>query len=347
MIEVMFITLILLSPSATFQEEQDEPISMTTVVKLDMPEVLSGMKLVDTHEYEDSRLGFSFQYSGDAVERLDVYVYHMDVEEIPTGWENDKVKEHEKTNKLELETMVEKGYLDKVVWKSKSIYPKTGDIRFRRNTYEVGFEEEGEQRTFRSEMFLTGFVGKFVKVRASIDMKNVNDGVKATEKFVLNLSKYLERNLKSYKKEIAKDILSAIKEFRKDPESKNGAFAMAKIFSFTEESDYVNVIVSQDYCPWLGDDTCDKAHIITTAYFAGNIKPQLERGINKNHSYEGIMQVLETYKKLKKKKAIQTIDTIEQLNELKRKGQLRKYVRQFEKKDKDEKIKADTDSKEN
>lgn len=342
MIKLLILLWLFLLAMPTPQDEQEEEIDIKTRLNFKMPQTLAGIKLTDTQEYEDSKLGWGFQYSGEGIERLDVYVYDMGIVEIPTGCENEKVEEQEKANKLELESMVEKGYLDKATWKSKSVFPKTGNIRFLRNTYEISFEDGGEIRNLRSDMFLTGFMGKFVKVRASIDKENIESGIEATERFVNSLSKYLERTWKVSKKDIAKDILAAIKVFRKDPESKNGVAATAKIFSFTMESPDVEVTIDQTYCQWILDDTSDKIHIITVAYFAGNIKPQLEKGIAKNHAYEGVVQVLETYEKLRRKKAIDPIESIESLKKQKRTGKLRGIIRESE--NKDENAEADKEN---
>lgn len=128
-----------------------------------------------------------------------------------------------------------------------------------------------------------------------------------------------------------KSILEAITLFEEDPLRREIPMIMALITQFAMKSPDVNVVITMDLLPWLNaDPNPDPSNILLASYVAGNIRPQLEKKVNNNHSVEGIKFLLKIYAALKEKGKIPKIEHLEQWKELNEKelaGTIEKLIK--------------------
>ena len=62
------------------------------------------------------------------------------------------------------------------------------------------------------------------------------------------------------------------------------------------------------------------------AFIAGNVAAQLKEGAAKNHSYEGVLQVIATYTQLRVTKRVDPVKSIDQWIELQKTGGLKAFL---------------------
>ena len=99
------------------------------------------------------------------------------------------------------------------------------------------------------------------------------------------------------------------------------------ILRFAEESPDVEVEISPQALPWLNvKPSPEHSAILLTAYMAGTIRSQLERGVTKNDSLAGAEQVIETYQQLKKIEPGLRIAEVKTLIDVKHRGKLKEYL---------------------
>ncbi len=122
----------------------------------------------------------------------------------------------------------------------------------------------------------------------------------------------------------AESALRAIKTFQDDPLNKE---AGAEIVRFAQASDAVTITIASKYCPWIerGKEV-KNGHILLCAYIAGNLKAQLEKKVNKDQPYDGVLQVISTYKQLLKTNATEKVDSIEKWIGLQQAGKLKSHI---------------------
>ncbi len=63
------------------------------------------------------------------------------------------------------------------------------------------------------------------------------------------------------------------------------------------------------------------------AFIAGNVKAQITNGIRSEHPYEGILQIIATYKQLVKANATEEIPSIGKWIELQESGKLKAVIK--------------------
>ena len=132
-------------------------------------------------------------------------------------------------------------------------------------------------------------------------------------------------------------VLNAISILEIDPTGKKAAAAMAVVMNFTEASENVLVILNSGYFPWLDrkakPDLADGQ--LLAAFVAGNVRPQLQKQVNKDHAAEGLDFMLRTYAKLRAKKLVKKIPECEKWSKLDMAG-LRKLVIEIRGKENDQ-----------
>jgi hypothetical protein len=137
------------------------------------------------------------------------------------------------------------------------------------------------------------------------------------------------------------EVLKGIEDFAKTPLSVEGRAAAAMIVTFADKSDAVTVVVSPSVVPWIHSAKPPKvSETLLAAYFAGNVKSQLQGQRNANDSYAGVQQVLKTYAQLKEADKTLDIPDIQKFVELEAKKQLKKYVDDALKKDEERQERA-------
>lgn len=78
--------------------------------------------------------------------------------------------------------------------------------------------------------------------------------------------------------------------------------------------------------PWFGEKDYRHNELLLCAFIAGNVRSQLDSGVNANDSYSGLIQVFRVYRYLKKKVRNYSIPGVEDLLKLHKDGKLMEYL---------------------
>jgi hypothetical protein len=129
-------------------------------------------------------------------------------------------------------------------------------------------------------------------------------------------------------KPISKETaLKAIELFRADSLSAQGQGAGSIILQFAEQSPDVEVSVRPKVLPWLDAKPQPKhASQLLGAFFAGNIKSQLESGQTKDDSYAGVLQVIATYRQIQQREPAFKVPAVDKLIDLEAQKKLKAYL---------------------
>jgi hypothetical protein len=126
------------------------------------------------------------------------------------------------------------------------------------------------------------------------------------------------------------EAVKAIVEFRKNPLTEEGRFAAGRIISFAEQSDDVSIHIAQPLVPWLHDGTDEKYRsLLLGAYIAGNVKSQLDHGIQRDDPHAGMLVVFEVYHQMKEADKKCRIPEIEEFMKLETEHQLEARLRRL------------------
>ena len=123
------------------------------------------------------------------------------------------------------------------------------------------------------------------------------------------------------------EISSTISEFLKEPLSPAATGLAQKILTFAEESPNHEIAISPKYTPWLEEEKASAAgSLLLAAFFAGNLKAQIESGVSSPKPYEGVLAVIDVYKKIQARKAGFRMASVDRLIDLERQGTLKSYI---------------------
>jgi len=153
---------------------------------------LAGLKFSGQHAYDNPKLGYSLRYQGTDLTKADIYVYDMGISGIPNGHDNKLVKSQSDSVGRELLIMQQRGYYNRVKQLGKGVVG-TGPIRFAWTRFEF-FQTPGRGRTAGmrvSESFVTGFGGKFIKIRLTYKKDNLAEGGKISPRLARDLADLL------------------------------------------------------------------------------------------------------------------------------------------------------------
>lgn len=123
-------------------------------------------------------------------------------------------------------------------------------------------------------------------------------------------------------------ILKVITLFRQDPAKAIDQGAGRLILDFAEASPDVEIKVSTDVMPWMGDSKPDpkQSSVMLAAFFAGEIKAQLESHTTKDDAMAGVLQMIETYQQMKKVDPAFHFDVVEKWITLQSQGKLKEAI---------------------
>ena len=124
------------------------------------------------------------------------------------------------------------------------------------------------------------------------------------------------------------EVRNAITVFRQAPASPRGRAAGKMVQRFAEKNDSVIVYITDKVVPFLSNVKIpheDRA-LLLDAFFVGNIDSQLLRNEKKDHPYDGVLEVIEVYRRMRARDPVVRIAEVEKLIDLEKRGELKQYV---------------------
>jgi hypothetical protein len=163
----------------------DIPVSKykDSELRIEFPPMLAGMKFVRVHKYDQPEWGYSVSYRGRHL-KADIYIYDGGFNGILNGCDDERVKEQASSIGKSLKTMQEKGLYAQVKSLDSGVRPQKGAIRFLWNKYQFSQPARAENTytgILHSESFVTGFGGKFVKIRLTYKKEPSHERKKTSE----------------------------------------------------------------------------------------------------------------------------------------------------------------------
>ncbi|MFC1497356.1 hypothetical protein ACFLS1_02640 [Verrucomicrobiota bacterium] len=180
---VLSVRIMAVAADAPIYKHEDEDLGIS------YPETLAGMEFVQVCEYEDPRLGYSVRYQGQNLIKADIYVYDYGLMGIPNGCDNKPVKSESVSIGQAIKAMVKEDKYTRVQNVCTGFKPQKGPIRFIWNKYQFSHviekDDDGDYGGVRlSEGLITGFNGKFVKIRLTYRKENSRIGTKTSNDVV-------------------------------------------------------------------------------------------------------------------------------------------------------------------
>ena len=124
-----------------------------------------------------------------------------------------------------------------------------------------------------------------------------------------------------------REVLAAIAVLEDDVTSADAIAAAATIARFGQESDEVLITVGADTLPWVQADVPEAQAkvraLLMAAYFAGDIKSQLEKRRSVDDPYRGWLSVIRAYRQILKKQPDMVIPEVEELVRKEKTGTLK------------------------
>ncbi|HSI85707.1 MAG: hypothetical protein ACAI35_04265 [Candidatus Methylacidiphilales bacterium] len=127
-------------------------------------------------------------------------------------------------------------------------------------------------------------------------------------------------------------VTKAISDFVKEPLSPEGIEAAEVIAKYAKDSPDCWLNLTQPILAFAGSDEGDAdplmqyRRLLFVAFLAGNIQPQVQKGTVKDHSYDGVLQVIKTYDQLRAQNPKLEIKLIEEFRTKEKGGQLKQWV---------------------
>jgi hypothetical protein len=125
------------------------------------------------------------------------------------------------------------------------------------------------------------------------------------------------------------EVLAAIAVMEKDITSADAVGAAAKVTRFGKESDTVILTVGSETLPWMqADADMSEAEtgartLLMAAYFAGDIKSQLEKRRPVDDPYSGWLAAIKAYRQILRKQPDMVIQEMEDLISKEKAGTLK------------------------
>jgi hypothetical protein len=124
------------------------------------------------------------------------------------------------------------------------------------------------------------------------------------------------------------EVRSAITLFRQAPASPRGRAAGKMVQSFAEKDDSIIIYITNKVVPFLDNVKIpheDRA-LLLAAFVVGNIDSQLLRNEKKDHPYDGVLEVIEVYRRMRARNPAVRIAEVEKFIDLEKRGELKQYV---------------------
>ena len=139
-------------------------------------------------------------------------------------------------------------------------------------------------------------------------------------------------------------VLAAIAVLGKDVTGPGALQAAVTVTQFGRDSNDVLLIVSPDTLPWVQTNVSEAdaqvRALLMAAYFAGDIKSQLQKGRPGDDPYSGWLAAIRAYRQVQKKQPRVSIPEIEDLIRQEKAGTLRQRARDLLKQQNNEKPSA-------
>lgn len=126
----------------------------------------------------------------------------------------------------------------------------------------------------------------------------------------------------------SEDMQSLILAFKIDPLHPKMHFLEGAIFDFADRNKDVMVVIHSRVLKGLTMKN-DMHRKLFIAFVAGNLLPQLQKKIKKDHSFEGITFMIDIYQKLRTRKQLKPVSNLETLKSMSTVG-LIQYVHELE-----------------
>ena len=114
-----------------------------------------------------------------------------------------------------------------------------------------------------------------------------------------------------------REVLAAIAVLQKDVTSPDAMAAAATVTRFGKDSDDVLITVGSETLPWVQADVPDAEvrvrALLMAAYFAGNIKSQLEKRQPVDDPYSGWLAAIKAYRQILRKQPDMVVPELEDL----------------------------------
>jgi len=114
-----------------------------------------------------------------------------------------------------------------------------------------------------------------------------------------------------------REVLAAIAVLERDVTSSEAVGAAATVTQFGKESDAVLITLGAETLPWLQTDAPEAEArvraLLMAAYFAGDIKSQLEKRRALDDPYSGWLAAIKAYRQILKKQPDMVIQEMEDL----------------------------------
>ena len=151
---------------------------------------------VDTKKYDDERLGVYVGYNAEGA-KASVYIYDYGITDIGAGIRSEAVRQHWLSAKQDIESVVERGQYRSLKWVSGDdviIDIASGTTVFCKafmTFREVGPQGQ-ESQLMHSELYLTGYKDRFLKVRFTYGDDNKRVGPDLRDAFLSELCSLLK-----------------------------------------------------------------------------------------------------------------------------------------------------------
>ncbi|HEX5009092.1 MAG TPA: NTF2 fold immunity protein [Planctomycetota bacterium] len=119
------------------------------------------------------------------------------------------------------------------------------------------------------------------------------------------------------------DVKHSLAVFAETPLGSEGEAALATIVDFAEASAKVEIVVSEEFVPWIGaQEDVPHSELLLGAWVAGNVRSQLDSGVTRSDAYAGMLQMFAVYGALKATEPKFKVPAIEGFLDRHRRGEL-------------------------
>ena len=151
------------------------------------PREFAGLIFDGQTKYEQAALGYCLRYGGRDLLKADIYVYDNGIPNIPDGYDNETVKSEAVYAARVLEIIQERGQYTGLVHLETGVVPQQGYIKFVWDKFRYA-QAPGKGVLYTgtriSETLLTGFRGKFLKIRLTYKEDNLQEGKKTSDEVI-------------------------------------------------------------------------------------------------------------------------------------------------------------------
>ena len=295
-----------------------------------LPPTLGDLSQAKVTRYPDSSLGVSVAYKGPMV-WADVYFYDLNLKAIPRGANSAQLNSHYNGIKTAILESVQEGQYKSVALISaqrSTMITDNGALELRGAAFEMTAADNPSGKAgvkLISHLLLTGYGGKFLKVRFTYPARYKHFGEKNLDRFMESLAGAIKDSV------TPRVILNIIADFEKDPLSRRGDFIGAHIMGFAVRSDKISLNVERNLFSFMRSDIAPNyKRALLVGFVSGNVKSQILSGVKRNDSHAGMLSLFKVYRLIKVREPDFNLAEVETLVELEQAGKLKERLRQGE-----------------